>query len=585
MEIKKTQPSASRFVESRTAKGASGGAVNAAIRGLQREAQSVGAFVEAAGGLAKSVLRGGLALSAASEREAIRAEERAEDDRQIERRATAEDLAIGRQAIIDSRLEEKRKRDANLSVDLKLYGLQANSAVDELLSSKFGGINFLESDDAKFQASVNRVLSETRAEVEADLNKRGTIRDRNEESGEKAKLALGIILEGAATNLYEQRRKSMRNDALGRANVVAENLSAAGVEDEAQYASAYEGLSAYGFSKDQLNAFKEIALKKGVSAAFGNALSLSFGQASNAFKTLLFENVQSGMSTSAAAKAAYEASKKILESPFLDENGDFRGDYKKKAERFGLASDFNKAIMNANAKLFRVFDSEKGATNVQIANDVKAFMGGTSDSLAYPESYRLLRYYGFRGTVHSEDAETSAQLANVFTGGEADLPKKARGMSAQDASDFTTYLLNDMALLDMSKERDRAQAEKILKYSLLLPETDRASILDAFRNSVLEIGEHKQRAEKARIEKAVSYADDRFDLSKDEKNQLAGYLLEVSKLHGGANIEAYIQPAIEEWRKRTVAQKASGGMIAMLLGESEDNRNTGIDRLKFMLNH
>lgn len=584
MEIKKTQPGASRFVESRTAKGDSGGAVNAAIRGLQREAQSVGAFVEAAGGLAKSVLRGGLALSAASERNAIRAEERAEDDRQIERRATAEDLAIGRQAIIDSRLEEKRKRDANLSVDLKLYGLQANSAVDELLNSKLGGINFLESDDAKFQASVNRVLSETRAEVEADLNKRGTIRDRNEESDEKAKLALSIILEGAATNLYEQRRKSMRNDALGRANVVAENLSAAGVEGEAQYASAYEGLSAYGFSKDQLDAFKEIALKKGVSVAFGNALSLSFGQASNAFQALFFENVQSGMSTSAAAKAAYEASRKILESPFFDENGDFIGDYKKKTEQFGLESDFNKAIMNADAQLLRLRDSVKEATNVQIANDVKAFMGGTSDSLTYPESYRFLRYYGFRGTAHSEDAETSSQLAKAFTGDEADLPKKARGMSAQDASDFTTYMLNDMALLDMSKERDRAQAEKILKYSLLLPETDRASILDAFRNSVLEIGEHRQRANKDRIAEAVSYADDRFDLSKDEKNQLTGYLLEVSKLHGGANIEAYIQPAIEEWRKRAVAQKASGGMIAMLLGESEDNRNTGIDRIKFMLN-
>lgn len=584
MEIKKTQPGASRFVESRTAKGASGGSVNAAIRGLQREAQSVGAFVEAAGGLAKSVLRGGLALSASSERNAIRAEERAEDNRQIERRAAAEELAAERQSIIDSKLRDKRKRDANLSVDLKLYGLQAKGAIDDKLSSKLGGINFLESDDAKFQASVNRVLSETRAEVEADLNKRGTIRDRNEESDEKTNLALNIILEGAAANLYEQRRNSMRNDALGRANVVAENLSAAGVEDEAQYASAYEGLSAYGFSKDQLDAFKEIALKKGVSVAFGNALSLSFGQASNAFQTLFFENVQSGMSTSSAAKAAYETSRKILVSPFWNEKDGVSDFYRSKTERFGLESDFNKAIMNADAQLLRLRDSVKEATNVQISNDVKAFMSGTSDSLAYPESYRFLRYYGFRGTAHSEDAETSAQLAKVFTGDESDLPKKARSMSAKDASDFTTYMLNDMALLDMSKERDRAQAEKILKYSLLLPETDRASILDAFRNSVLEIGEHRQRADKDRIAKAVSYADDRFDLSKDEKNQLAGYLLEVSKLHGGANIEAYIQPAIEEWRKRTVAQKASGGMIAMLLGESEDNRNTGIDRLKFMLN-
>lgn len=584
MEIKKTQPGASRFVESRTAKGDSGGAVNAAIRGLQREAQSVGAFVEAAGGLAKSVLRGGLALSAASEREAVRAEERAEDNRQIERRAAAEELAAERQSIIDSKLREKRKRDANLSVDIKLYSLQANSAVDELINSKIGRINFLESNDGKFRDDINLLLDETRSEVEADLMKRGTIRDWNQESYEKTKRALDIIFEGTASNLYEQRRKSIRNDALGRANVVAENLSAAGVEDEAQYASAYEGLSANGFSEDQIKAFTEIALKKGVSVAFDNALSLSLGQASNAFQTLFFENVQSGMSTSSAAKAAYEASRKILVSPFWNEKEGVSDFYRSKTERFGLESDFNKAIMNADAKLLRLRDSVKEATNSQISNDVKAFMSGTSDSLTYPESYRFFRYYRFLGTAHSEDAETSAQIANVFTGGEADLPKKARGMSAQDASDFTTYLLNDMALLDMSKERDRAQAEKILKYSLLLPETDRASILDAFRNSVLEIGEHKQRADKARIAEAVSYADDRFDLSKDEKNQLTGYLLEVSKLHGGANIEAYIQPAIEEWRKRTVAQKASGGMIAMLLGESEDNRNTGIDRIKFMLN-
>lgn len=581
MEIRKTQPGSSRFVESRSAKSNSGELVGTAMRGLQREAQAVGDFVGAAGNLANAVMRGGQTMSAVKEREAVREADRTEDDLQIRRRAAEIDLAYERGKTLEAMREKKKRKQADLATDMKLYAIQAESEIADLLNKETGGIDFLEQDESRFNESVGGLLSKIDASVKTDLDARGTIRDRDEDSDRKTLALRQAILEGARSDLTKRRINAIRNDALGRANVVAEALSESGSEDPEQYASCYADLERYGFSKDEIRKFTEISLKKGMSVAFGKTLSYSLNEASNAFQTSFAENVENSMSTKAAAKSAYESARRILAAPFWNEGKKSLTDYYSKlAETFVNVSGFEKAIANAEAQLARMRDSVKEATNAQIASDLKDFMSGSSDSMKYPETYRFLRYYNFQGTAQSDDALTKERISKIFTEGESDLPEKARNLSAQDADDFTTYAQNDLALLDLGTESGRRQAEKILKYSLLLPESNRATILYAFRQSVLEIGEPKRTASKKRIEDAVSTAKSRLGLSKDEANQLSGYLLETSRLHGDINMEAYIPAAVEEWRKRSAAQKAYGSMAAMLFGTSEDNLNTGIDFLK-----